>query len=540
MENQPTGGNNPENVQNRFDPDAYAYKSNKNIKKVYAAGRNVFGLTGDYDDWSQDDRERVAKYCVEKEKADSFSRKLKIGAAAVTIVSALNVIGFAASAALKKKGEGTGSGTEGTTPVETSGGFGWENGGGETGNGQQGAGETNGSGTAETTGSTETSQETETNKEKKEKFQFTNEHKYYFDEDKLTGKKHDKGVIPTAFARAEQLTNDAFYNDLTDQERMLIEKGDKKAEGYDAAMNKLFAESVLRECVDSKETAGSFIVSIMSVTKDENLFKDFRGKDYKQVVDQLYKQDDEANKKCLMTIHDEIINGKQTEEKKEGKFGNWHEIDKSKENPDRPVELRPMESEYKNGMWLTRVDLKSGGTIWVRILVRNAGNEYNTNTKNREFRSRTPDGDTYYGCGQPLTLIVIPNSDPDPKHPPNKPGNPGKPTPPPSESKNEEAAKNQAGENNTKVGSGKKTNRSNEGYQYSSYNKPKDNKTQEAINNANKKHSNDVHAGTKVDKRTKDNNDVAKKANDDATKNRNQGKTNETISDKDAAKKFGF
>ena len=533
MENHPTGGNNPENEQNRFDPDAYAYKSNKNIKRVYAAGRNVFGLTGDYDDWSQDDRERVAKYCIEHEKADKTARNLKIGAAVVTVAAALNVIGLVGNA-FKKKGEGVGSGTEGTTAVETSGSFGWDNGGGETGNGQQGTGETNGSGTAETTGSTESSKETEANKEENEKFRFTNEHKYYFDEEKLTGKKHDKGVIPTAFARAEQLTHDAYFESLTDQERMLIEKGDKKAEGYDAAMNKLFAESVLKECVDSKETTAAFIVSYMSVTKNKDLFKDFEGKDYKQVVDQLYKQDDEVNTKYLKTIYDETINGKQTEELKKDKFGNWHEIDKSKENPDRPVELRPMESKYKNGMWLTRVDLKSGGTVWVRILVRNAGNEYNTNTKTREFRSRTPKGDTYYGCGQVLTLIVIEGSDPDPKHPPDEPDDPGKPTPPPSESKNEARAKSQAGDNNEKEGAGTKTERDAEGTNPTTAGKSSS-EVKKNINGANKKHSGDVHSGAKKDNRTKDNNNVAKKANENADSKKKDGDTKSTMSNSDAA-----
>ena len=529
MESQPKVGDNGENKDNgaMVDAETYFNTSNENAIKFLTTANNI-GIKRSWDEMTPEERSKVMTKIAAGDNGKNSHEKIKIPAnfakvgAAVggvaVLLTGLQGLSYLAGKKDQNKDAKTYNNNPHGPSIVEGGSSPWA---------------TNPSVYTPYEVASAQNPEANENKEEKEKFRYTNEHKYYFEEEKLEGKKNDKGVIPTAFARAELLTHDSYFDDLTPEERTLIEKGDKKAEGYEAAMKKLFAESILRECKDSYEVAGSFFYTVEQAKP--GTFEDYKDKSAQEIVDSLYKEDDETKTKNLKKFYDLVYNSDQTEEKVKGKFDNWDEVDVRKENPDRAVKLRPLDSEY-DGMWLTRVDLPDGGTFWVRLLVRNAGREFDTNTKEAKFISRTPDGKIYYGCGQPLLRDGGRDrgpSTPDPKHPPKKP------TPTPSGSKNAAAIKRNAGSYNEKQGSGKKTDRPQEGGNQGGGGSS-DSGAEKAISGADKTHKEDVHKGNNPDKRTADNNAGQNKANKDADNNRDKAKANETISNKDAAKKLGF
>ena len=340
------------------------------------------------------------------------------------------------------------------------------------------------------------------NKEENEKYRFTDEHLYYFEEEKMETHKSTTGVTPESFARAERLVHDAYDSDLTPEEHALIEKGDKKAEGFEKAVQKLYAESIIRECTDSREVMGSWL--LLRVKANPDSYPQFKGMTSQQIVDKLYEQDGETNKELLKKYEDDLLNAKYEQTTLEGKWTTFKEVDIRDKNPDRMVQLEEYNITLENRT-AVKITFADGSENYGFILAENVGWEIDTNTKTKELTVRDNKARKYKGCAQGAYKIGEPTPTPKPGNPGN-PGNPGGGEP----GKNAKAIIRNAGDHNTKL-------------------------------KVDGKASSKPAEGGKVNTTDKGGNpEGQKKANDDAEKNRKKAQENEKLSDAEAAKKFNF
>ena len=397
--------------------------------------------------------------------------------------------------------------------------------------------------------------------EQQERLQFTDAHKYFYEESKML----DGTRIPGAYTRAELIVGESYFEDLSDEERKLIVEKDETAEGYEAAVRKLATKAVMRECLDSREVTASYIYDIEQVAP--GTFAEFgfdSGMSAQEIVKRLYDMDDEAASKCLNKLNDTLDSEdtKTSETKIQGYYENWREEDSRgtenyveylkglKENGASwmekdaagDVKLVPMLSHYETGMPVTQFTLPNGGVIYVRMLTRNIALE--DESGNPSFICYDMDGNVYYGCGQPLLPLgetprggdVI-----DEEHPP--------------EVKDPAAIYERVGDNYTQLpaeGAPEVNYDSSmddydyvpapadetEGYSYVSG--PSEENDQ-IIDNSDKKANDDVHEPTaSTPSVTPDDKDKEQKADEQAEADSQKAKELEDITDEEASAMFGF
>ena len=395
------------------------------------------------------------------ELLDRLGKNKKIAAAAIvtaiassTTLTALGIGGLAT--ALAKKGDqGSPDATKATetVPTDTSA-YGTT---AETTADSQGTGETTAEATAGSHGAGEAAAgyqgagDTQENAETQERLQFTNNLEYFWDPVKRSA---EDPRIPGAFARAERLVGESYFEDLTEEERRIILDGDKSSEEYKNVEKKLFADSVMRECVDSRHVTASLVFDIEKVAP--GTFKDFgfSGKTWQEIDKAIMEMDDDKAADLLALVQS-ILNGDETKIEEttiRGDYDNWREEDVvDADGVSHHVELVPMHSNYKDGMPVTKVTLPNGGVFYARILVSNIKINYDGGEE-PVFICQDEKGNVYYGCGQFLLPVGSrpDGGDDDPENP-DGPGDDG------GEEKNADAARHNAGDIVKPDSSGDKT-----------------------------------------------------------------------------------
>jgi len=239
-------------------------------------------------------------------------------------------------------------------------------------------------------------------KENREKFRFTDQHLYYYEDEKMNTHESTTGVTSESFARGERLVHDAYDSDLTQEEHALFEKGDKKAPGYEAAVKKLYAESIMRVCTDSREAEAAYMEC--RIKANPEAYPEFKGLNYKQIVEKLYEQDDEKNKELLKKNYDEYLNAKYEEVTVNSRVVTYKEVDNKGKDPNRQVTLEKFSAKFEKKK-ATKITFADGSTMYVFLLAENSSWEMDTNKKEKRFVVRDNNGKIVHECAQPFVIV---------------------------------------------------------------------------------------------------------------------------------------